>query len=450
MSSASEKPDRRPAGRQPAFRVLRAAGLIALALAAVYAAVVAVRERQAEESGLKQLARAALHDPPRLAARLTTYVTRVLPSRTTFSAFLETQGLQASTVRRIIQDCRPVYNLASVRAGNEVTIARAGAGDLRGLTYQIDPDRILRIQPSAEGFQARIEPVPYKLAVVGVNGTVHDSLIGAVEEQGEQDTLALAIADIFGWDFDFNTDTQPGDTFSVLVEKKFLSGVFSGYGRVLAAQYVSSSRIHRAVLFHTPEGRGAYYAPDGKAMQKAFLRSPLRFAARVTSRFSYHRYHPILKRYRPHLGIDYGAPVGSAVQAVADGTVEMAGWSGGSGREVRLRHAMGYETFYLHLSRIVVRPGQHVSQGQLIAYTGATGLATGPHLDFRIEQHGRFRNFLALNLPPASSVARRDWGEFSRTRDKFLTELASLRTYPSTSTQQASTASPGPALDKGK
>ncbi|MGE5326895.1 MAG: peptidoglycan DD-metalloendopeptidase family protein, partial [Deltaproteobacteria bacterium] len=245
-------------------------------------------------------------------------------------------------------------------------------------------------------------------------------------------------------------ETQPGDRFAIEVEKKTLNGEFQSYGRILAAEYRSGSRTFQAVLFHDPEGRPGYYGPSGKSMKKAFLRSPLPFAARITSRFSFSRFHPILKRYRPHLGIDYGAPVGSAVQAVADGRVVSAGWSGGGGKEIKLRHAMGYETYYLHLSRILVKPGELVRQGQIIARTGQTGLATGPHLDFRITQHGRFRNFLALNLPPAESVAARDMEEFVATRNSLLDQLASLHPQAPSETQQAALDRPQSYTAAGK
>jgi murein DD-endopeptidase MepM/ murein hydrolase activator NlpD len=150
------------------------------------------------------------------------------------------------------------------------------------------------------------------------------------------------------------------------------------------------------------------------------------------------------------MGIDYAAPVGSAVQAVADGTVVIAGWRGASGQEIRLQHARGYETYYLHLSRVLVRPGQRVRQGQLIGETGSTGLATGPHLDFRVTQHGQFRNFLALQLPPARAVASKDWDEFVRTRGVLLDQLASLRPYPAAPSEKAASGIPEPAFGKRK
>ena len=364
------------------------------------------------------------------------YVEKRLPARSTFSEFLQDAGVDAATIRKLVASARPVYNLARVRAGNRVSLVTSPQGELRALGYQIDADRLLWITKEANRYRAELRAIPYTVTVAGVAGRVRHSLFEAVAQQGEGDLLTLEIADIFGWDIDFSTDPRPRDTFEVLVEKKMLQGQFWGYGRVLAAQYRNAGRLHQAVLFRDPSGRPAYYAPSGKSVQKAFLRSPLKFGGIVTSRFSRRRFHPILRRYRPHLGIDYRAPVGSAVQAVADGRVVFAAWDRGGGRTIRLRHAKGYETYYLHLSRILVRRGHRVRQGQLIGRTGATGLATGPHLDFRIRQRGKFRNFLALKLPPARSVAREDRDEFATVRDKMLTQLALLEARQDSLVQQ--------------
>jgi murein DD-endopeptidase MepM/ murein hydrolase activator NlpD len=421
--------------------------LIALLGGGLLAAI--IRGRLRAEGLLAEESRLAAQDVDRIAARRSVYVDDHLPRQTTFSQFLERAGLDGSTVQEIVDETRPVYNLGRVRAGNRVTLIRSGKGDLRAIRYEIDSDRALWIKRDTEGFHAEVKAIPYVLSVAGVKGEIQDSLFQAVTDQGEGDQLALEIADIFGWDIDFSTDPRQGDTFEVLVEKKMLRGEFLGYGRILAAEYRNEGKLFQAVLFRDPSGRPAYYAPSGKSMKKAFLRSPLRFGAVVTSRFSYHRFHPILKRYRPHLGIDYGAPVGSAVQAVADGRVVSAGWHGGGGKEIRLRHAMGYETYYLHLSRILVRPGQRVQQGQIIGRTGATGLATGPHLDFRIRQHGQFRNFLALKLPPARSVSRQDWPEFEATRTQLLGELASLHDQQA-GVAQAILHNPDQDIPKGK
>jgi murein DD-endopeptidase MepM/ murein hydrolase activator NlpD len=401
------------------------------------------RRRDAENSLTRQEALAA-SDSKVIAARREVPVVKKLPPRTTFSDFLSESGLEAATIQKLVQDTRPVYNLANVRAGNQVTLVTSVQGGLKEIGYEIDPEHMLWIKNQPTGFGASVTKIPFVTKVAAVSGTVHSSLFNAVEDQGEQDQLALNFADIFAWDFDFNTDTQNGDQFKVVVEKKFQNGQPEGYGKILAAEYDSGRQHYQALLFRNPDGQPAYYAPDGKAVKKAFLRSPLRFAAPITSRFSYHRFHPILKRYLPHLGIDFGVPVGTQVQTVGDGTVIFTGWDRGGGREVKVRHAMGYETFYLHLSRILVHPGQHVHQGQTIALSGRSGLATGPHLDFRIEQHGKFRNFLALKLPPARSVSGKDWTAFVKVRNQMIEELASLHAHKE-GAEQASLHAPHPS-----
>ncbi len=423
--------------------------IVAVSIGAVVLTVV-IRQRLFAESRLAQQVQLAQDDVDIIASQRSVYSSEEIPSRTTFSEFLARAGMDGGTIDQIIRGARPVYDLSRVRAGNRVTFVRSGKGELRSIHYQIDLDRVLWITRQDEGFRAEVKPVPYEIFATGVKGRIEDSLFQALADSGEQAQLALEIADIFGWDIDFYTDPRQGDTFEVVVEKKMLGGELLGYGRVLAAQYQNENTLHQAVLFHDPEGRPAYYAPDGKSMKKAFLRSPLKFSTWVTSGFSRSRFHPILKRYRPHLGIDYHAPVGSPVQAVGDGRVVFAGRKGGAGNLVHLRHAMGYETYYMHLSRIRVRAGQRVSQGQIIGLSGATGLATGPHLDFRVRQHGKFRNFLALKLPPAQSVARADWPEFVAARAQLLDELASIHKTQSEHTESAALSSPLTGTAKGR
>ena len=420
--------------------------IIAVAVIAIESSLLAsiIQRRHVAENALAKEEVLAAKEAKVIGSKREVRSIKKLPPKTTFSGFLSDQGLEANTIQKVVQGTRPVYDLARVRAGNQVTLIKSEGGNLKEIGYEIDPEHVLWIRKQSPGFDASVKAIPLTVDVAKVSGTVHNSLFTAVENQGEEDQLALNFADIFAWDFDFNTETQNGDRFEVVVQKKILNGKFAGYGKILAAEYDSGRQHHQALLFHDPSGEPAYYAADGKAVKKAFLRSPLRFAAPITSRFSYHRFHPILKRYMPHLGIDYGAPMGSKVQAVGDGKVVFAGWDRGGGREVKLLHARGYETYYLHLSRILVHVGQHVQQGQTIALTGESGLATGPHLDFRIEVHGKFQNFLALKLPPARSVSRKDWAQFEKVRSHLLPELASLRGHAG-GVEQASLQPPGPA-----
>ncbi len=280
-----------------------------------------------------------------------------------------------------------------------------------------------------------------RLETKGVAGEVHGSLFGAVIDAGERPELAMRLADIFGWDLDFYTDPRPGDTFRVVVEKKMLpNGEMSSYGRILMAEYNNGPRTYRAVLFHDPTGAPAYYTPDGKSMKKAFLHSPLKFQAVITSHFSNSRFHPILKEYRPHLGIDYAAPSGTPVQTIGEGRVIFAGPKGGAGNLIEVQHTNGYTTYYMHLSRILIHSGERVTQGETIGLVGMTGLATGPHLDFRIQKGKDFVNFERLPLPPSDPISKRDMPAFAAARDSadaLMPPLSATHNAPAVASNSA-------------
>lgn len=338
-----------------------------------------------------------------------------------FTAALEKFGLTPVEAADASAAAQKTFNLRRVRAGNTITVGRSVQGELREIDYTIDADSLLKIVPREAGYSAEIQEIPTKTRVVSVSGHVDDSLFNAVEDAGESPELALRMAQIFGYDLDFYTDPRKGDSFRVIVEKKsYRNGTLAGYGKIFAAEYENDGKKYQALLFHDPAGQPGYYTADGKSLQKIFLRSPLKFGSPITSHFSRARFHPILKIYRPHLGTDYGAPVGTPVQTIGSGVVLFAGRHGGEGNAVHIRHTNGYETMYLHLSRIFVRAGQHVEIGKTIGLVGSTGLATGPHLDFRILQRGKYKNFERLGLPPSDPVSKRNWPEFAAIRERWL------------------------------
>jgi murein DD-endopeptidase MepM/ murein hydrolase activator NlpD len=351
--------------------------------------------------------------------------TRVLRGEHFMSA-LEKFGLSAEDAANASAAAQRAFNLRQVRAGNTITVNRSVEGALREIDYKIDPGRVLKIVPDDRGFSAEVADIPSKTEVATVTGQIDDSLFNAVEQAGESAELALRLGQIFAYDLDFYTDPRKGDTFRVVLEKrKYSDGQFAGYGKILAAEYDNDGKKYQALLFHDELGQPGYYSADGKSLQKAFLRSPLKFGAPVTSHFSKARFHPILKIYRPHMGTDYGAPVGTPVQTIGSGRVVFAGRKGGEGNMVQIAHSEGYETMYLHLSRMYVRRGEHVEIGKIIGLVGSTGLSTGPHLDFRILQRGQYKNFEKLGLPPSDPVARKNWPEFAALREKWLPLLTS-------------------------
>jgi murein DD-endopeptidase MepM/ murein hydrolase activator NlpD len=360
----------------------------------------------------------------RLRAEWVLPTAKKMPSGENFAGILAQFGLSAAEAADATAAAQRAFNLRQVRAGNTVTVGRSVEGSLREIDYKIDAERVLHIVPQTPGFAAEVREIPVLSEVAIVSGKLEDSLFNAVEETGESAEVAMRLAQIFGYDLDFYTDPRRGDTFRVVLEKrKYANGETVGYGRILAAEYINDGRKYQALLFHDPEGHPAYYTADGKSLQKAFLRSPLKFGAPVTSHFSKARFHPILKTYRPHLGTDYGAPVGTPVQTIGSGRVVFAGRKGGDGNMVQIAHSNGYETMYLHLSRMFVRAGEHVDIGKTIGLVGMTGLATGPHLDFRIMQKGQFKNFERLGLPPSDPVSKKNLPEFAGAREKWLPVL---------------------------
>jgi murein DD-endopeptidase MepM/ murein hydrolase activator NlpD len=412
-----------------AFRVIFWIAFIAAGVACV---VASYRQLNATERELLAQAAASRDDVQRLEEKLILFKRGIVPAREPFNALLQGQGIDSADAARMVAAAQPVFDLRRVRAGNQFAVGRSVAGDLREVRYRIDVDRELLIAPDGDKFHSEIQIIPSRTDTVGVSGEIRGSLFEAVIDAGEKPELAMRLAEIFGWDLDFYTDPRPGDTFRVVVEKKQLSnGETAGYGRILAAEYNNERHPYRAVLFHDPSGNPAYYTPEGKSMKKAFLHSPLKFAAPITSHFSMARFHPILKQTRPHLGIDYGAPTGTPVQTIGDGHVIFAGRKGGAGNLVEVAHTNGYNTYYMHLSQILVRNGQHVEQGQRIGLVGMTGLATGPHLDFRIERRGEFLNFERLPLPTADPVAKRDWEAFASQRDRALALMPAPGPQPS-------------------
>jgi len=351
-----------------------------------------------------------------------------------FSAALQKFGLSLEEANQASAAAQRTFNLRQVRAGNTITVGRSVEGRLREIDYKIDTDRMLKITPDENGYSAQISEIPSRVEVVAVSGTLKDSLFNAVEDAGETADLAMRLAQIFGYDLDFYTDPRKGDTFRVVMEKrKYANGQIASYGKIFAVEYDNGGKKYQALLFHDPAGQAGYYTADGKSLQKAFLRSPLKFGAAITSHFSKARFHPILKTVRAHMGTDYGAPVGTPVQSIGSGRVVFAGLKGGEGNMVQVSHANGYETMYLHLSKMFVRPGEHIEIGKTIGLVGSTGLSTGPHLDFRILQHGQYKNFERLGLPPSDPVAKKSWPEFAEVREKWLPLLKNPELLQATS-----------------
>jgi len=354
-------------------------------------------------------------------------------NHTTFCATLANERIPREDIIEILHCSAPVYNLADVKAGNRYNITLDDSGSVHSFRYAIDEERFLSVRRRDEKFQAEIKHLKLDERVDALQGNITSSLFQSVQELDESALLALMLADIFEWDIDFYTDIRKGDIFNMVFEKNFFQGEFVKYGKILGAKFLCQNHPHIGIWFEDPEGNGDYYDPEGNSLRKAFLKSPLQYT-RISSRFSHRRYHPILKTYRPHLGIDYAAPVGTPVQAIGDGTVIYAGYRGPEGRFIKVRHNSTYTSYYLHLSRFAkgIKKGCRVEQGQLIGYVGSTGLSTGPHLDFRVKKNNGFVNPLKIKSKPAAPVKPEYFGQFALIRDRVMEQLA-LSKHPTLS-----------------
>jgi len=245
-------------------------------------------------------------------------------------------------------------------------------------------------------FSVAAHPASHQTITSTVSASIESSLYDSLRNAGEEPQLVQQLVDVFQWDIDFFS-LQKGDSFSVVVEKKFSGPDLTGYGPILAARFIHDGKTYEAFRHQLSDGTAGYYARSATPLRKQFLKAPLKFT-RVTSHFSTHRYHPLLHYFRPHHGVDYGAPVGTPVMTTADGVVMQAGYNRGEGNFIRIRHTSRIETMYLHLSRFAkgLKRGTKVTQGDVIGYVGQTGLATGPHLDYRVNDNGKWLDPLTL------------------------------------------------------
>jgi murein DD-endopeptidase MepM/ murein hydrolase activator NlpD len=373
----------------------------------------------------------------RLERELTSVAAHV-PRNATLPEILAAHRIRPEHGAQLLEALAGVFDVRDLKAHHPYQIELTLDGWLRTFRYQIDADRFLQVlgsrAPDADGkaFTAEVMPYRKQRAIVAVRGRIdpeHSSLVSAMDAAGEEVTLAIGLAEIFGGDIDFAHDLQVGDSFDVVFEQVVREGVRAGYGDILAATFTNEGKSYSAFRYQSPGGKPGYYDALGRSLRRFFLASPLKFEPRVTSRFSYRRLHPVLGIRRPHLGVDFGAPRGAPVVAVSDGVVESAGYMRGGGNTVTLRHAGGYVTQYLHLSSFArgVRRGARVAQGQVIGRVGATGLATGPHLHYAMKRNGAHVNPLAEHRrhPPGEPIPAAARAAFEATRDDALRRFVS-------------------------
>lgn len=346
----------------------------------------------------------------------------------TVADLLKRLHVDTQNIQTFLSSNRDTSSLSQLVPGKTVQARTNAAGDLISLRYITGEGNLLQVEKQGDTFKASEKAAPLVQNMEMKSGKIVSSLFAATDAADLPDAVAMQLVDIFSTDIDFHKDLRKNDNFTVVYETFHNNGEAVKSGHILAAEFTNQGKTYRAIYFQDAQGRGGYYTPDGKNLRKAFLRSPLEFS-RVTSGFTNARYHPILKEWRAHKGIDYGAAIGTRVKAVADATVEFIGKQNGYGNLLVLKHQGQYSTAYGHLSRFAkgLHKGSKVSQGDIVAYVGMTGMATGPHLHYEFRIAGVQRNPLTINMPTAFPIAAQLRPQFQATSRAMLARLDLLR-----------------------
>jgi murein DD-endopeptidase MepM/ murein hydrolase activator NlpD len=357
------------------------------------------------------------------------YLTGVIARGESLAYALGQQGIPRRTVHQLTSALERHFNFRRSQPGHAYRVTQDADGRVVEFRYSTSPLEGFTVALEGDDYVVSRDELQLEPREVRIAGVVATTLHDAVKALGESPQLASDFADIFAWDIDFTRAVRPGDEFRILYERLYFidehgKESYLRPGRILAAQYNGAAGAHSAIYYESQPGQGGYYHADGSSVQRQFLQAPLRYA-RISSRYSAARHHPILRITRPHQGIDYAAPAGTPIWAVADGRVIYRGYAGGFGNLVKIRHSRGYVSYYGHLSRFGpgLKVGQRIHQKQVIGYVGSTGLSTGPHVCFRIAQDGRYFNPAKLHTPAGDAVSAQRRPDFLASRDSLLARL---------------------------
>jgi murein DD-endopeptidase MepM/ murein hydrolase activator NlpD len=342
----------------------------------------------------------------------------------TLDAIFRQQGYSVSLLHRILALNEDTKGLTRIRPGDIFDFRDDGDGELSAMRYALDEGRYLLVYNHGDRLEAEIKMREIVAEVAEAEGVIDSSLFVAGKRAGLSDAMVMKLARIFGWDIDFVLDIREGDRFMLIYERLYREGEFLRDGEILAATFVNQGERFQAIRFEDGDVAG-YFAPDGRNMKKAFLRAPLNFSY-ISSGFNPRRMHPVLKRVRPHNGIDYYAPRGTPVYAAGAGTVTRSAYSAANGHHVFIKHAGSIETRYLHFTKRTVKKGQKVKQGQTIGTVGSTGLATGPHLHYEFVVNGVHRNPRTVPLPKVEPLQGGTLAAFQSEAAPLLTQLGRM------------------------
>ncbi|MBF0441425.1 MAG: peptidoglycan DD-metalloendopeptidase family protein [Oligoflexales bacterium] len=344
-----------------------------------------------------------------------------------YNLFLKS-GISAKEIFEIVNSVRKIYHLNKIKYDVEFLITWSDETKEHPLKVEFDPEPAITVVMKRDNLEskwfAEIINHPVEVQLETFKGTITTSLWDSASNAGMDPVLAGNLASIFAWQIDFNRELKSGDKWRLLVEKLSTKGKSFAWGQILAAEYVNNGTTYTGIKYPQSKYSSTYYAPDGTSLQRMFLRAPLKFI-HITSRFSKRRFHPIYRIFRPHNGVDYGAPSGTPILSVGGGKVIFAGWNGDSGLMVKIRHNPTYSSAYMHMSKIskIIKNGSEVEQGQIIGFAGSTGLSTAPHLHFSFYENDRYIDPLGKKFPPADPIPPKNHLAFKKTSEKMLALL---------------------------
>ncbi|OGG00474.1 MAG: hypothetical protein A3F83_07370 [Candidatus Glassbacteria bacterium RIFCSPLOWO2_12_FULL_58_11] len=346
----------------------------------------------------------------------------------TFETILQRNGIDREYLYQLLTAAKPSHNLNCVTTGHVFEFSFQDSS-LTELRYEIDADRTLIVaRVDSAGWASNVEETVYQVREREIGGIINSSLYETLIGLSSNPELALALSEIYAWQIDFHNDIQRGDSFKLIYEEKLHPKGTAKLGKIMAAVFNNGGKTLWAIRFTNPDSSVDYFDLDGKSMRRKFLRSPFKYMPRISSRFNRSRFHPILKIFRPHLGVDYAAPTGTPILALGDGKVIQRGRNGGFGNYIMIKHNGMYSTAYGHLSRYArgLASGGRVTQGQVIGYVGSTGLATGPHLHFCFYKNGVLINPLKVDIPAGEPVNPANMAQFAALRDSMASQLNAI------------------------
>ena len=367
--------------------------------------------------------KAALAEKPQEEIDPLKHIIRVENGDTLSTVFAKV-GLSATTLHDVLNSSKEAKQLTRLKVGQALEFNLNTDGQLESLHSKLSDLESIALTKSEKGFSFKRELVKPEVQTTYSHGVINSSLFLSAKRAGLSHSLTMDLANVFGYDIDFAMDIREGDEFELIYEKKVVNGKQVGTGNILSARFTNRGKTYTAVRYTNKQGNSSYYNANGESMRKAFIRTPVDFA-RISSRFSTGRRHPVLNKIRAHKGVDYAAPRGTPIKAAGDGRITLAGRHGGYGNAVIIQHGQRYRTLYAHMNGFAkgIRSGSNVKQGQIIGYIGTTGLSTGPHLHYEFQVNGVHVDPLSQKLPMADPIAKSEKARFMQLSKPLMAQM---------------------------